>query len=90
MSSDYWYRQSSHAGFNLVPIGLKGFSIFALNLISFALPIFNIAAQLAYEGHPKSSANLGLSIIIFLASILLFIYSLKYKSDYTPHDKNKN
>jgi len=84
MSADYWYRQSSRAGFNLTPIGFKGFSIFAFNLVLFAMPAFSLLLHKT----PLVSAKGILTSTLLLASIFLFIYSLKYKSDYMRHDQN--
>ena len=80
-----WYRQSSKVGFNLTPVGFKGALIFILNALAFIVPVFIIAGL-----WPRTSSTLTLSMLVLLSSVLFFIYSLKHKADYTPHDQNEN
>jgi len=80
-----WYRQSTKVGFNLVPAGFIGAVIFILNALGFIIPIFIIAGL-----WPRTPSTLTMSIFVLMGSILLFIYSLKYKADYTTYDQNEN
>jgi len=71
-----WYRQSSKIGFNLVPVGFKGWIIFLAN---FFLLFFAVISLSVNTTGPKF-----LPLIALIMAIALFYYSYRYKSDFTP------
>ncbi|WP_026941852.1 hypothetical protein [Hellea balneolensis] len=80
-----WYRQSTKTGFNLVPVGMKGSAIFSFNLLTFIIPIFVL-----FGLWPQQTLTRPIAILVFISSILFFIFSLKYKADYSPYDQDQN